>query len=85
MFIIYDPKKQRVPIKVWLENIVQLEYGCLNRQLTYQPFVNKWHLCQIPTRVWHAHMMACSRRRCDHSQCRWRGYWLWDGLCGDEY
>ncbi|HHT01484.1 MAG TPA: RtcB family protein [Firmicutes bacterium] len=44
MFIIYDPKKQRVPIKVWLENIVQLEYGCLKQatNLSTLPFVNKW-------------------------------------------
>ena len=44
MFVIYDKKNQRVPIKVWLENISQVEEGCLKQaiNLSNLPFVYKW-------------------------------------------
>jgi len=44
MFVIYDKKKQRVPIKVWLQNIDQIEEGCLKQaiNLSNLPFVHKW-------------------------------------------
>jgi len=31
MFVEYDKEKQRVPIKIWLENKEQVEEGCLNQ------------------------------------------------------
>ncbi|NMA53020.1 MAG: RtcB family protein [Peptococcaceae bacterium] len=44
MFVIYNKKNQRVPIKVWLEDINQLEEGCLKQaiNLSNLPFVYKW-------------------------------------------
>lgn len=44
MFIIFNEKKQRVPIKIWLENIKQVEEGCLQQALNLSnlPFVHKW-------------------------------------------
>ncbi|MGI6412105.1 MAG: RtcB family protein [Syntrophomonadaceae bacterium] len=44
MFVIYNKKNQRVPIKVWLENINQIEEGCLQQaiNLSNLPFLHKW-------------------------------------------
>jgi tRNA-splicing ligase RtcB len=44
MFVIYEKNKQRVPIKVWLENIKQVEEGCLQQALNLAnlPFIYKW-------------------------------------------
>ena len=44
MFVIFDEKRQRVPIKVWLEHAGQLEEECLQQalNLSYLPFVHKW-------------------------------------------
>ncbi|MBO8137667.1 MAG: RtcB family protein [Desulfotomaculum sp.] len=44
MFIVYDPKKQKYPIKVWLKNIDQLEETCLQQavNLAKLPFLHKW-------------------------------------------
>ena len=40
MFVIYNKKNQRVPIKVWLEDINQLEEGCKQAiNLSNLPFV----------------------------------------------
>ena len=44
MFVIYDSKRQRVPIKVWLEHGGQLEEECFRQamNLSNLPFVYKW-------------------------------------------
>ncbi len=44
MFVIYDKKRQRVPIKVWLESMEQIEEGCLQQALNLSnlPFLHKW-------------------------------------------
>jgi tRNA-splicing ligase RtcB len=44
MFVIFEKEKQRVPIKVWLENREQMDEGCLRQALNLSnlPFVHKW-------------------------------------------
>ncbi|MGI6703814.1 MAG: RtcB family protein [Clostridia bacterium] len=44
MFVIFEKEKQRVPIKVWLENSEQMDEGCLRQALNLSnlPFVHKW-------------------------------------------
>ena len=44
MFVIFEKEKQRVPIKVWLENSEQMDEGCLRQamNLSNLPFVHKW-------------------------------------------
>ena len=44
MFVIYEKKRQRVPIKIWLENRAQVEEGCLEQALNLAnlPFAYKW-------------------------------------------
>ncbi|MEQ8201393.1 MAG: RtcB family protein [Syntrophomonadaceae bacterium] len=44
MFTIYDPDKQRWPIKVWLEGVDQIEAECLQQamNLANLPFIHKW-------------------------------------------
>lgn len=44
MFIIYDPRQQKWPIKVWLENIDQIEAECLRQaiNLANLPFIHQW-------------------------------------------
>ena len=44
MFIINEPYKQIWPIKVWLENISQLDEACLRqaKNLSNLPFARKW-------------------------------------------
>lgn len=44
MFTIYDPKEQRWPIKVWLENRDQLDETCLQqaKNLSNLPFAREW-------------------------------------------
>jgi len=44
MFIINEPDKQIWPIKVWLENISQLDEACLRqaKNLSNLPFARKW-------------------------------------------
>jgi tRNA-splicing ligase RtcB len=44
LFVIYDSKRQRVPIKVWLEHGGQLEEECFRQamNLSNLPFVYKW-------------------------------------------
>ncbi|MTK08358.1 MAG: RtcB family protein [Hungatella sp.] len=48
MFVIYN-EKTRKPIKVWLENIDQIEKGCLEQayHLADLPFIHKW-VCLMP-------------------------------------
>ena len=45
MFVIYN-EKTRFPVKVWLENIEQLEANCLEQayHLSQLPFIHKWKL-----------------------------------------
>ncbi|KAF1084002.1 RNA-splicing ligase RtcB [Sporotomaculum syntrophicum] len=44
MFTLYNPKDQKWPIKVWLENAGQLEEDCLRqaKNLANLPFIHKW-------------------------------------------
>ncbi len=44
IFVIFDKQKQRIPIKVWLEDIEQVEEGCLQQALNLSnlPFLHKW-------------------------------------------
>lgn len=44
MFVLLDKEKQKNPIKIWLENIEQLEEGGLEQaiNLTNLPFIHKW-------------------------------------------
>lgn len=44
MFEIYEQAKQKFPIKVWLENIDQIEESCLKQaiNLSNLPFLYKW-------------------------------------------
>lgn len=44
MFVIFDQEKQRVPIKVWLEDMSELDDTCLKQafNLSNLPFVYKW-------------------------------------------
>jgi tRNA-splicing ligase RtcB len=44
MFVLYDKEKQDKPIKVWLENLSQIEEGCLTQALNLSnlPFIHKW-------------------------------------------
>ncbi len=44
MFIINEPNEQIVPIKVWLENIGQLDADCLRqaKNLSNLPFAHRW-------------------------------------------
>ena len=44
MFIINEPNEQMWPIKVWLENISQLDEACLRqaKNLSNLPFARKW-------------------------------------------
>lgn len=48
MFVIYN-EKTRFPVKVWLENIEQLEANCLEQayHLSQLPFIHKW-VCLMP-------------------------------------
>ncbi|MBE5973401.1 MAG: RtcB family protein [Paenibacillaceae bacterium] len=48
MFVIYNEKTRR-PIKVWLENIDQIEKSCLDQayHLADLPFIHKW-VCLMP-------------------------------------
>lgn len=48
MFVIYN-EKTRKPIKVWLENIDQIEESCLEQayHLADLPFIHKW-VCLMP-------------------------------------
>lgn len=48
MFVIYNEKTRR-PIKVWLENIDQIEKSCLEQayHLADLPFIHKW-VCLMP-------------------------------------
>ncbi|MBF7097760.1 RtcB family protein [Alkalibacter mobilis] len=44
MFTIYDPNEQKWPIKVWLEDVKQIEAVCLKqaKNLSNLPFIHKW-------------------------------------------
>jgi tRNA-splicing ligase RtcB (3'-phosphate/5'-hydroxy nucleic acid ligase) len=44
MFTIFDPAEQKWPIKVWLENVGQIEEACLQqaKNLANFPFAYKW-------------------------------------------
>lgn len=48
MFVIYN-EETRMPIKVWLEDISQIEAGCLKQaiHLANLPFIHKW-VCLMP-------------------------------------
>jgi tRNA-splicing ligase RtcB len=49
MFVIYDKEKQRIPIKVWLDDISHLEPGCLEQatNLSNLPFATN-HISLMP-------------------------------------
>ncbi|MEQ8237329.1 MAG: RtcB family protein [Syntrophomonadaceae bacterium] len=44
MFELFDPARQRVPIKIWLDRLEDVEPGCLQQaiNLANLPFVYKW-------------------------------------------
>ncbi|MBB6216242.1 tRNA-splicing ligase RtcB [Anaerosolibacter carboniphilus] len=44
MFILYDQEKQKFPVKIWLENISQLDEGCIEQaiNLSNLPFLHQW-------------------------------------------
>lgn len=44
MFVHFDKSKQQKPIKIWLEDIDQVEEGCLRQviNLSNLPFIHKW-------------------------------------------
>jgi len=44
LFIYFDQKKQKKPIKIWLDDLSQLDEGCLKQaiNLSNLPFVHKW-------------------------------------------
>lgn len=44
MFTLFDPGRQKLPIKVWLENAGELEPACLEqaRNLSNLPFAHGW-------------------------------------------
>lgn len=44
MFVLYKRDQQNVPIKIWLENIEQVEEGCIEQamNLANLPFLHKW-------------------------------------------
>lgn len=44
MFVHYQKEKQRMPIKIWLNDIADIEPGCLDQaiNLSNLPFVHKW-------------------------------------------
>lgn len=44
MFVFFDKSKQQKPIKIWLENIDQVDEGCLQQviNLSNLPFIHKW-------------------------------------------
>lgn len=44
MFVLYEKGKQRVPVKVWLDDVSQLEDECLRQALNLAnlPFIYKW-------------------------------------------
>lgn len=49
MFVLYEKDKQKLPIKVWLENKEQLEHGAYEQaiNLSNLPFAYKW-VCLMP-------------------------------------
>lgn len=53
MFIIYDPQIQRLPIKVWLDNINELDESCYQQaiQLSNLPFAYEWIVLLPDTHV----------------------------------
>lgn len=48
MFVLYD-EKTRFPIKIWLEDVNQMEESCLEQayHLSQLPFLHKW-VCLMP-------------------------------------
>lgn len=44
MFVLYDKEKQLRPVKIWLENVEQLDRDCLQQALNLSnlPFIHKW-------------------------------------------
>lgn len=44
MFVLFDPQKQRLPIKIWLRELQDLEAGCLKQaiNLANLPFLKHW-------------------------------------------
>ena len=44
MFVHYQKEKQRMPIKIWLNDVADIEPGCLDQaiNLSNLPFVHKW-------------------------------------------
>jgi len=49
MFVLYEKEKQKLPIKIWLENKEQLEIGAYDQaiNLSNLPFAYKW-VCLMP-------------------------------------
>ncbi len=44
MFVLYDKEKQLKPVKIWLDNVEQLDRDCLQQALNLSnlPFIHKW-------------------------------------------
>ncbi len=44
MFVLYDKEKHLKPVKIWLENVEQLDRDCLQQALNLSnlPFIHKW-------------------------------------------
>ena len=44
MFIVFNPKEQKWPIKVWLEDVSQIEKACFEqaKNLSNLPFIHQW-------------------------------------------
>lgn len=44
MFVHFDESKQQKPIKIWLEDVDQVDEGCLRQviNLSNLPFIHKW-------------------------------------------
>jgi len=44
VFVYFDQSKQQKPVKIWLEDISQVDEGCLQQviNLSNLPFIYKW-------------------------------------------
>jgi len=43
MFVIYNEKKNRIPIKIWLEDISKIEHGCLEQAINLSNLSFAYH------------------------------------------
>jgi tRNA-splicing ligase RtcB len=85
MFVIYNKKNQRVPIKVWLENINQIEEGCLQQaiNLSNLPFLHKWVALMPDTHQGYGMPIGgvIAAEGVIIPNAVGSRYWLWNGLC----